>query len=169
MAAISGGLLAPHDPNASDLNQAYFGPSAGHPLGFDGQGRDLLSRLLVGARTAFREAHIDDTAFDIVHVPGAFELPLVAKTMASSGNYSAIICLGAVIRGDTDHYDYVCRAATEGIVRAGMDTGVPVIFGVLTCENEEQAVARAGGAEGNKGTDAVFAALEMVEVMKRIR
>jgi 6,7-dimethyl-8-ribityllumazine synthase len=85
-----------------------------------------------------------------------------------SGHFAAVIALGAVIRGDTDHYDHVCHAATDGILRAGLDSGVPVIFGVLTCDTEEQALARAGGSEGNKGADAAQAALDMVALLKRL-
>jgi 6,7-dimethyl-8-ribityllumazine synthase len=100
-------------------------------------------------------------------VPGAFELPLVAQRLAGSKKYAAVICLGAVIRGDTDHYDYVCRAATDGILQAGLTTGVPVLFGVLTCDTDEQALDRAGGKAGNKGFDVAVAAIEMVSLLKQ--
>lgn len=128
---------------------------------------EIVDRLLEGAKTAFKKSGVPDSAVDIVRVPGAFELPLMAKTLASTGRYAAVICLGAVIRGDTDHYDYVCQAATHGILQAGLETGVPVIFGVLTCETEEQAMERAGGAHGNKGADAALAALEMAVLTQR--
>ena len=101
-------------------------------------------------------------------MPGAFELPLMAKSLAKTGRYAAVICLGAVIRGDTDHYEYVCRAATDGILQAGMETGVPVIFGVLTCDSEELALARVGGIHGNKGADAALAAIEMSHLLQQI-
>jgi 6,7-dimethyl-8-ribityllumazine synthase len=130
---------------------------------------EITDKLLAGAQFAFREARVADSAVEVVRVPGAFELPLVAKTMAATGKYAAVVCLGAVIRGDTNHYDYVCRAATDGILQAGMETGVPIIFGVLTCEDDEQALARAGGAEGNKGADAALAAIEMANLIERLR
>jgi 6,7-dimethyl-8-ribityllumazine synthase len=129
---------------------------------------DVTAKLLTGALGVFQEAGIAEQLIDIVHVPGSFELPLTAKQLAASGKYAAIVCLGAVIKGDTDHYEYVCRAATDGILRAGMDTGVPVIFGVLTCETEELALARAGGKEGNKGADAARAAIEMAELLAKL-
>jgi 6,7-dimethyl-8-ribityllumazine synthase len=130
---------------------------------------EVTDKLLAGAVGAFREQGICDDALTTVRVPGAFELPLVARALAAGGQYAAVVCLGAVIRGDTDHYDYVCRAATDGILRAGMDTGVPVIFGVLTCDTDEQAAARTGGAHGNKGADAARAAVEMAGLMASIR
>lgn len=129
---------------------------------------DVTAKLLTGALGVFQEAGIAEQLIDIVHVPGSFELPLTAKQLAASGKYAAIVCLGAVIKGDTDHYEYVCRAASDGILRAGMDTGVPVIFGVLTCETEELALARAGGKEGNKGADAARAAIEMAELLAKL-
>ncbi len=125
---------------------------------------EIVDKLLAGAVATLREHGVPDTAVEVVWVPGAFELPLVAKTLAATGNYAAVICLGAVIRGDTDHYDYVCQAATHGILQAGMETGVPIIFGVLTCDTEEQALERTGGAHGNKGADAAIAAIEMARL-----
>jgi 6,7-dimethyl-8-ribityllumazine synthase len=95
-------------------------------------------------------------------------LPIVARRLASSKKYAAVICLGAVIKGSTDHYEYVCKAATEGILQAGMITGVPVLFGVLTCETEAQAHERAGGKEGNKGFDVAVAAIEMVNLLRQL-
>jgi 6,7-dimethyl-8-ribityllumazine synthase len=130
---------------------------------------EVTDKLLAGAVGAFRELGVGEDSLTTVRVPGAFELPLVARTLAASGRYAAVVCLGAVIRGDTDHYDYVCRAATDGILRAGMDTGIPVIFGVLTCDTDEQAAARTGGAHGNKGADAARAAVEMAGLMASIR
>jgi 6,7-dimethyl-8-ribityllumazine synthase len=129
---------------------------------------EIVNKLLDGAITEFRSHDVDQSDIDVMHVPGAFELPLVSKTLAESGKYNAIICLGAVIKGDTDHYEYVCRAATDGILQAGLETGVPIIFGILTCQTEEQALARAGGAEGNKGADAAKAAIEMAQLMDKI-
>ncbi|MCS7045228.1 MAG: 6,7-dimethyl-8-ribityllumazine synthase [Gemmataceae bacterium] len=130
--------------------------------------REVVERLVAGALAAFRQQGLDDRAVDVVWVPGSFEIPLTAQRLAASKKYAAIVGLGAVIRGDTDHYDHVCRAAADGILQAGLTTGVPVIFGVLTCQTEEQAYARAGGPEGNKGADAARAALEMAAVMRRL-
>ena len=101
-------------------------------------------------------------------VPGAFEIPVVAKKMAESGKYDAVIALGAVIRGSTTHYDYVCNEVSKGVAQVGMQTGVPTIFGVVTTENIEQAVERAGTKAGNKGTDAAMAAMEMANLLKKI-
>jgi 6,7-dimethyl-8-ribityllumazine synthase len=130
--------------------------------------REVVDLLVEGAIEGFRKQGVSDSAFDLVRVPGAFELPLVCRRLAASGKYLAIVALGAVIRGDTDHYDYVCDAACRGILDANLTTGVPVIFGVLTCDNDEQAMARAGGAHGNKGFDAALAALEMVNLLKKL-
>jgi 6,7-dimethyl-8-ribityllumazine synthase len=104
-----------------------------------------------------------------VEVPGCFELPVVAKELATSGSFDAIICIGAVVRGDTPHFDYVSSGTANGIQRAALDTGVPVIFGVLTVDNEEQALERIGGAEGHKGREAALTAIEMAHTMSEIR
>ena len=98
-------------------------------------------------------------------VPGAFEIPIAASRMARSGKYDAVICVGAVIRGDTTHYDYVCNEVAKGVAQVGLSTGVPVLFGVLTTENIEQAIARAGSKAGNKGYDCALSAIEMVNLM----
>ena len=124
----------------------------------------VVDALVTGAHDALVRLGVKADAIDLVRVPGSFELPLVAKTLAATGDYAAVICLGAVVRGDTDHYDYVCQAATHGILQAGMETGVPIIFGVLTCDTEEQALERTGGALGNKGADAAIAAIEMARL-----
>ena len=102
-------------------------------------------------------------------VPGCFELPLVAKELAASGRFDAVICIGAVIRGDTPHFDYVSSETASGIQRAALDTGVPVVFGVLTTDNDEQALARAGGPAGHKGREAALTAIEMAHTLRRVR
>jgi 6,7-dimethyl-8-ribityllumazine synthase len=130
--------------------------------------QDVVERLVAGAMDALVRNGIEEDAIDLAFVPGAFELPLAAQKLASSKKYAAVICLGAVIRGDTDHYDYVCKAATDGILQAGLATGVPVLFGVLTCDTEEQALDRAGGKAGNKGADVALAAIEMVNLLKQL-
>jgi len=130
--------------------------------------REIVDRLVDGCLAGLREHGIKDEALELVWVPGSFELPLVCKRLAATGGYDAVIALGAVIRGDTDHYDYVCRAATDGLLQAGLTTGVPVIFGVLTCQTEQLALDRAGGKEGNKGNDAALAALEMANLFTRL-
>lgn len=129
----------------------------------------VTERLHAAARDCLLRHGVDAGAIDSVWVPGAFELPLTALTLAQTGKYQAVICLGAVIRGDTTHYDYVCNEAAKGIAAAGLQTGVPVIFGVLTTENTEQAIARAGGKSGNKGWDAAMTALEMANVLPQIK
>jgi 6,7-dimethyl-8-ribityllumazine synthase len=105
----------------------------------------------------------------MVEVPGCFELALVAKELAATRKFDAVICLGAVIRGDTPHFEYVSSSAAMGVQRAAMDTGVPVIFGVLTTDNEEQALARAGGEHGHKGREAALTAIEIAQTMRRVR
>ena len=105
---------------------------------------------------------------DLAWVPGAFEIPVVAQKMAQSGKYDAVLCLGAVIRGATSHYDYVCTEVSKGIAAVGMKTGVPTLFGILTTDNIEQAIERAGTKAGNKGYDAACSAIEMVNLLKNI-
>lgn len=113
--------------------------------------------------------HVNLESVTHVQVPGCFELPLAAKTLAASGRFDAIICLGAVIRGDTPHFEYVSSATASGIQHAALDTGVPVVFGVLTTDDEQQALDRAGGATGDKGREAALTALEMARTMKEMR
>jgi 6,7-dimethyl-8-ribityllumazine synthase len=127
---------------------------------------DLAERLVDGARRAFSEAGAELDVFD---VPGAFELPLGAKYCAESGRYDGVACLGAVIRGETDHYDYVCSEAASGIARVSLDTGVPCGFGVLTVENMDQALARAGGGKRHQGEDAARAVMQMAGVRRALR
>jgi 6,7-dimethyl-8-ribityllumazine synthase len=131
--------------------------------------RDLGERLLDGARQRLAEAGLPDGHLDEHWVPGAFELPLAAKVMAESGHYAAVIALGAVIRGETSHFDYICLAAATGLSAVGLETGVPVTFGVLTTENRAQAEARAGGAVGNAGADAADAAVVMANLIREAR
>ncbi|MGA2453746.1 MAG: 6,7-dimethyl-8-ribityllumazine synthase [Solirubrobacteraceae bacterium] len=120
---------------------------------------DLAERLLLGARTAF--VHAGDPEVEVFDVPGAFELPLAASYAAASGRFAGVACLGAVIRGETDHYDFVCAEAARGVMRVQLDTGVPCAFGVLTCATMEQALARAGGEERDQGRHAAEAVLRM--------
>ena len=128
----------------------------------------ITSKLLGGALNALHRHEAKDEDIDVAWVPGAFEIPVVAKKMAESGKYDAVIALGAVIRGSTTHYDYVCNEVSKGVAQVGMQTGVPTIFGVVTTENIEQAVERAGTKAGNKGTDAAMAAMEMANLLKKI-
>lgn len=126
----------------------------------------ITGKLLSGAQDALKRHGVADEAVDVAWVPGAFELPLIAKKMAESGNYDAVVTLGTVIRGATTHYDYVCNEAAKGVSHAGLSTGVPVIFGVVTTENIEQAIERAGTKAGNKGWDTAVAAIEMANLLK---
>jgi 6,7-dimethyl-8-ribityllumazine synthase len=132
-----------------------------------GRFNELISlRLYEGALDCLRRHDVDDSAIDTAYVPGAFELPLVARKLAERGQYDAVICLGAVIRGSTPHFDYVAGEAAKGIAKVSLDTGVPVIFGVLTTDSIEQAVERAGTKSGNKGWAAATTALEMANLLK---
>jgi 6,7-dimethyl-8-ribityllumazine synthase len=126
---------------------------------------DLARRLVAGAEAVFEGA---GATADVHDVPGAFELPLAARYCAESGRYAGVACLGAVIRGDTDHYDYVCTEAASGIARVGLETGVPCAFGVLTVDNMEQALARAGGGKRHQGEDAARAVLRMAELRRAL-
>jgi len=128
----------------------------------------VTSKLLVGAVSALEGAGVERDDIVVVLVPGAFELPLTALRLAHEGNFDAIVALGAVIRGETDHYDHVCRAAQEGLLQVGLEYDLPVMFGVLTCDTEEQALSRAGGEFGNKGADVALDALRMADVLDRI-
>ena len=125
--------------------------------------------LLDGALAALTEHGVAEDAVDVATVPGAFELPLCAQRLAATGRYDALVCLGAVIRGDTPHFDYVAAAAADGIGRVALQHDLPVAFGVLTTDSMDQALARAGGAHGNKGYDAAITALEMVGVVRAIQ
>ena len=125
----------------------------------------IVDSLVAGARDGLLRHGVAEDAIDLVRVPGSFEIPLVAQRLAKSGKYAAVICLGAVIRGDTDHYDHVVSAAVSGIARVALDSGIPVIFGLLTCDTVEQAINRAGVKSGNKGFDAAVAAVEMVNLL----
>lgn len=129
----------------------------------------ITERLLSGARNCLLQHQTAEENIDIVWVPGAFELPIAAMNLAKSGKYQAVICLGAVIRGETTHYDYVCNEAAKGIANVGMQTGIPVMFGVVTTENTEQAISRAGGKSGNKGWDCAMGALEMANLLPQIK
>jgi 6,7-dimethyl-8-ribityllumazine synthase len=128
----------------------------------------VVRRLVEGALEAFHHRGAAPGDVDLAWVPGSFELPLVARRLAASGRYAAVVCLGAVIRGETPHFDHVAHQAASGIRRAAEDTGVPVIFGVLTTDTFEQATDRAGGAHGNKGWDAAMAAMEMASLLERL-
>lgn len=128
----------------------------------------ITSKLLEGALDMLRRHGAAENAVDVVWVPGAFEIPLAAKKLASCGKYDAVICVGAVIRGATSHYDYVCSEVSKGVAQAALATGVPVIFSVVTTENIEQAVERAGTKAGNKGADGAMAAMEMANLLKKI-
>jgi 6,7-dimethyl-8-ribityllumazine synthase len=130
---------------------------------------DLAERLTQGAMEGFREQGMEEADVEAYDVPGAFELPLAAKACAESARYAGVACLGAVIRGETDHYDYVCQAVTYGISRVQLDTGVPCAFGVLTVDNMDQALARAGGGERGSGYNAALAVVHMARLVGSLR
>ena len=125
----------------------------------------IVSRLVSGAEDGLVRHGVEGSDIDAYWVPGAFELPLMGQKLAESGKYDAVICLGAVIRGATSHYDYVCSEVSKGIANVSLDSGVPVLFGVLTTENLEQAIERAGSKAGNKGYDCALSAIEMVNLL----
>lgn len=126
----------------------------------------VTGKLLSGAVAALQQSGLADEDITVAHVPGAFEVPTAARWAAESGRFDAVVCLGAVIRGETAHFEYVAGGAAEGIARVALDTGVPVIFGVLTVDTVEQALDRAGGKDGNKGEEAALAAIEMANLRR---
>ena len=128
----------------------------------------IVQKLLDGAVDGLVRHGVTEEDITAAWVPGAFELPIVAKQMAESGKYDAVICVGAVIRGSTSHYELVCNEVAKGIAQVGMQTGVPVLFGVITTENIEQAIERAGSKAGNKGYDCALSAIEMVNLKKQL-
>jgi 6,7-dimethyl-8-ribityllumazine synthase len=128
----------------------------------------ITERLLAGALDTFTRSGVAEGSVDVVWVPGAFEIPVAAKALASSGRYKAVVTLGAVIRGATGHYDLVAGQAASGVARAALDTGVPVVFGVLTTETIEQAIERAGTKAGNKGAESAATAIEMADLLGQI-
>ena len=128
----------------------------------------IKSKLLSGAQDALVRHDVKDDNIDVAWVPGAFEIPLIADKMAKSGKYDAVICLGAVIRGNTSHYDYVCSEVSKGIAHVSLESGIPVMFGVVTTENIEQAIERAGTKAGNKGFDVAVGAIEMINLIKNL-
>ena len=128
----------------------------------------IVSKLVAGARDGLLRHDVKDEDIDLAWVPGAFEIPLIASKMAKSGKYDAVICLGAVIRGATSHYDYVCSEVSKGIASVSLTSDIPVMFGVLTTDNIEQAIERAGTKAGNKGYDCALGAIEMVDLVRQL-
>ena len=128
----------------------------------------IVSKLLGGALDGLKRHGVDEDNIEVTWVPGAFEIPLIASKMAKSGKYDAVICLGAVIRGATSHYDLVCNEAAKGIASVSLESGVPVLFGVVTTDNIEQAIERAGTKAGNKGYDCALSAIEMANLARQL-
>lgn len=128
----------------------------------------IVSKLIAGARDGLVRHNVSDDDITLAWVPGAFEIPLMAKKMAESGKYDAVICLGAVIRGATSHYDYVCAEVSKGIASVSLEAGIPVMFGVVTTDTIEQAIERAGTKAGNKGYDCALGAIEMINLSKQM-
>ena len=129
----------------------------------------IVSKLVGGAQDACVRHGVKDEDIDLAWVPGAFEIPIVAKKMAASGKYDAVLCLGAVIKGSTSHYDYVCSEVSKGIAQVGLNSGIPVMFGVLTTDTIEQAIERAGTKAGNKGSDCAHGAIELVNLIRSMK
>ncbi len=128
----------------------------------------IVSKLISGARDALVRHGVKDEDIDLAWVPGSFEIPIIAEKMAETGKYDAILCLGAVIRGATSHYDLVCAEASKGIAQVGLNTGVPTLFGIVTTDTIEQAIERAGTKAGNKGYDVACSAIEMINLIEKI-
>ena len=128
----------------------------------------IVSKLVDGAVDGLTRHGVSEESIDVAWVPGAFEIPLIAKKMAESKKYDAVICVGAVIRGSTSHYDYVCNEVSKGIANVSLETGVPVMFGVITTENIEQAIERSGSKAGNKGYECALGAIEMINLIKEL-
>ena len=128
----------------------------------------ITSNLLVGTLEGFKESGVDKADLKILKVPGAFEIPQAAKKLCSTGSVDAVVCLGAVIRGETSHFDYICAEASRGIGQVGLEFNIPVLFGVLTTENLEQAIARSGSGSSNKGRETALAAVEMATLYKKL-
>ena len=128
----------------------------------------IVSKLISGAVDGLKRHNVTDDDITLAWVPGAFEIPVIASKLAKSGKYDAVICLGAVIRGATSHYDYVCNEVSKGVAHVSLETGIPVLFGVLTTDTIEQAIDRAGTKAGNKGYDCALSAIEMINLSKEI-
>ena len=128
----------------------------------------IVSKLLGGALDGLKRHNVEDHNIEVAWCPGAFEIPLVASKMAKSGRYDAVICLGAVIRGNTSHYDYVCAEVSKGVATVSLNSDIPVMFGILTTDNIEQAIERAGTKAGNKGYDCAVGAIEMINLLSEI-
>jgi 6,7-dimethyl-8-ribityllumazine synthase len=128
----------------------------------------VVEHLVAGALDGLKRHGVEEDAVDVVWVPGSLEIPVVAQRLAGSRKYAAVVCLGAVIRGETGHYDHVAAGVANGVAQAALATGVPVIFGILTCDTVEQAVNRAGAKSGNKGFEAALAAIEMVNLLRQL-
>jgi 6,7-dimethyl-8-ribityllumazine synthase len=151
------------------LIEGDFAPPAGRFALVAARFNDfIVDQLVAGAVDALRRHGVADERIDLVRVPGSYEIPLVAQRLGKSGKYAAVICLGCVIRGDTDHYDHVAGAAAGGIAQAALACGVPVVFGVLTCDTLDQAINRAGAKAGNKGAEAALTAIEMVNLLAKL-
>lgn len=151
------------------LYEGDFSPPAGRFALIEARFNGLVvDQLVAGAIDALKRHGVGDDRVDVVKVPGSFEIPAVAQRLGKSGKYAAVVCLGCVIRGDTDHYDHVAGAATTGIANAALSCGVPVVFGVLTCDTLEQALQRAGAKAGNKGFEAAVTAVELVNLLKKL-
>ncbi len=154
MNEFHGNLLAPPDVRFAVVNSRF--------------NEFVTGKLLEGARDALTRHGVSDENIDVVWAPGSWEIPVLASRLASSGRYGAVVCLGAVIRGGTDHYRYIAAEVAKGVAQASLNTGVPCIFGVLTCDTVEQAIERAGTKAGNKGADAANAAIEMVNLLQQL-
>lgn len=162
MTVFEGQLVAGTTASATDAKPIRIGIVAARFNEF------ITSKLLSGAQDGLRRHGVADEDVDVAWVPGSFEIPIAAKRMVSTRRYAAVICLGAIIRGSTSHYDLVCNETAKGIAQVSLNSDVPVLFGVITTENIEQAIERAGTKAGNKGFDCALGAIEMVNVLRAI-
>jgi 6,7-dimethyl-8-ribityllumazine synthase len=153
---------------AAEIQGAYKGKGLRFAVVVSRFNEFIAGKLVDGALDALGRHEVADKDVTIVRVPGAWEIPLVAKRLAASGKYHGVLCLGAIIRGHTPHFDYVAAEASKGVAQAALETGVPVLFGILTADTLEQAIDRAGAKSGNKGFDAAMAALEMANLLKSL-
>jgi 6,7-dimethyl-8-ribityllumazine synthase len=143
-------------------------PDDGFAIAISRYHADITQRLLEGAQSAFQDHGVSPARLRVEWVPGAFELPLAAQKLAETGRYAGVVCLGAVIQGETQHHEYINQQVAAGILQAGLKTGIPISFGVLTCQSLELAMDRAGGKAGNKGAEAALAVLEMAELLRSV-
>ena len=161
-------MTTPRHPPPMDIRGSVVATGCRFAIVVSRFNEEITSGLLSGARLALVEAAVNDEDVTVIHVPGAFEIPVAARHAAQTGRFDAVICLGCLIKGDTMHFEYIAEAASQGIMKVSVSTGVPAAFGVLTTMTDEQAIARSAPGDGNKGREAALAAIEMATLFKRL-